>query len=200
MAVNDKYFTPPTSKDTFLAARGFDPKSGARSGGITSPLIVDLAPGAILFRFYQDDRGKYGQWWCSPHELALIIAHFGRGDGAFDVGRTQGKGILQAILAVRHEWGGNSPLHMGSFIVVSATMPFKAYFGEGDHAPDATQTQVQKTAMIIDGAGRQRAARQIFLPHAWDYKADLPCIGGGTGERLLLDAVAAYRGQRLPFE
>ena len=76
----------------------------------------------------------------------------------------------------------------------------KAYHGEGDHAPDATQTQVQKAVYIIDESGRQRRARQIMLPKPWEYKASLPRVMGGISSQFLPVAAARFSGQRLPFE
>jgi hypothetical protein len=130
----------------------------------------------------------------------VIARYFGRGGPAFDEGRASGKGILHATMAVRHDWGGNSPLHLGMFFAVRLSAAFKAYHGEGDHAPDASQTQVQKAVYIIDESGRQRRGRQIMLPRAWEYKADLPRIAGGMSGQALLDEVARHRRQRLPFE
>ena len=46
--------------------------------------------------------------------------------------------------------GGNSPLHLGMFFAVRLAAALKAYHGEGDHAPDASQTQVQKAVYIVD--------------------------------------------------
>lgn len=76
----------------------------------------------------------------------------------------------------------------------------KAYHGEGDHAPAASQTQVQKAVYINDASGRQRRARQIMLPKPWEYKASLPRIVGGTSSQSLLAEVARHRRQRLAFE
>ena len=41
--------------------------------------------------------------------MAQVVGHCGRDGPAFGKGRAQGKGILQATLAVRREWGGNTP-------------------------------------------------------------------------------------------
>jgi hypothetical protein len=199
MALNDKYFVPPEVTQTLLRARGFSP-NGQRSGGIVSPQIVGLPAGTVLFRMYHDPTKDYGEWWATPRELAVIARYFGRGGPAFDEGRASGKGILHATMAVRHDWGGNSPLHLGMFFAVRLSAAFKAYHGEGDHAPDASQTQVQKAVYIIDESGRQRRGRQIMLPQAWEYKADLPRIAGGMSGQALLDEVARHRRQRLPFE
>ena len=72
------------------------------------------------------------------------------GRPAFDEGRSSDQGILHATMAVRHDWGGNSPLHLGMFFAVRLASALKAYHGEGDHAPDASQTQVQKAVYIVD--------------------------------------------------
>jgi len=122
----------------------------------------------------------------------LLLGIFGHADG--------GKGILHATMAVRHDWGGNSPLHLGMFFAVRLAAAFKAYHGEGDHAPDASQTQVQKAVYIVDASGRQRRGRQIMLPRAWEYEPNLPRIAGGMSGQSLLDEVARHRRQRLPFE
>jgi hypothetical protein len=37
-------------------------------------------------------------------------------------------------------------------------------------------------------------------PKPWEYKANLPRIGGGMSGQSLLDEVARYRSQRLAFE
>jgi hypothetical protein len=199
MAANDKYFVPPEATQTLLRVRGFS-ANGQRSGGIVSPQIVDLPAGTVLFRMYHDPTKAYGEWWATPRELAVIAGYFGRGGPAFDEGRSSGKGILHATMAVRHDWGGNSPLHLGMFFAVRLAAAFKAYHGEGDHAPDASQTQVQKAVYIIDASGRQRRGRQIMLPRAWEYEPNLPRIAGGMSSQSLLDEVARHRRQRLPFE
>ena len=82
---------------------------------------------------YHDPTKAYGEWWATPHELAVIAGYFGRGGPAFDEGRSGGKGILHATMAVRHDWGGNSPLHLGMFFAVRLSAALKAYHGEGDH-------------------------------------------------------------------
>jgi len=199
MAANDKYFVPPDATQTLLRARGFG-AGGQRSGGIVSPQIVDLPAGTVLFRMYHDPTKAFGEWWATPRELAVIAGYFGRGGPAFDEGRSVGKGMLHATMAVRHDWSGNSPLHLGMFFAVRLAAAFKAYHGEGDHAPDASQTQVQKAVYIIDANGRQRRGRQIMLPRAWEYEPNLPRIAGGLSSQSLLDEVARHTRQRLPFE
>ena len=173
MALNDKYFVPPEATQTLLRVRGFG-QDDKRSGGLVSPQIVDLPGGTVLFRMYHDPTRDYGEWWATPRELAVIASYFGRGGPAFDEGRSSGKGILHATMAVRHDWGNNNPLHLGMFFAVRLSADLKAYHGEGDHAPDASQTQVQKAVYIIDASGRLRRPRQIMLPKAWEFKASLP--------------------------
>lgn len=199
MAANDKYFVPPEATQTLLRVRGFN-QDGLRSGGIEAPQIVELPAGSVLFRMYHDPTRDYGEWWATPRELGLIADYFGRRGPAFDVGRASGKGILHATLAVRHDWGGNSPLHLGMFFAVRLGVMLKAYHGEGDHAPDASQTQVQKAVYIMDEHGRQRRARQIMLPKTWEYKASLPRVLGGLSSQHLPVAVSRFSSQRLAFE
>ena len=141
MASNDKYFVPPeATQTTLLRVRGFSP-NGQRSGGIESPQIVGLPPGTVLFRMYHDPTRDYGEWWATPRELAVIASYFGRGGPAFDEGRASGKGILHATMAVRHDWGGNSPLHLGMFFAVrlSANLArlMPANLGGANTAPDS---------------------------------------------------------------
>jgi hypothetical protein len=103
MALNDKYFVPPEATQTLLRVRGFG-VDDKRSGGLVSPQVVDLPAGTVLFRMYHDARRDYGEWWATPRELAVIASYFGRGGPAFDEGRSSGKGILHATMAVRHDW------------------------------------------------------------------------------------------------
>lgn len=199
MAANDQYFVPPEATQTLLRVRGFG-ANGARSGGIVAPQIVELPAGTVLFRVYHDPARDYGEWWSTPRELGLVAGYFGRRGAAFDTGRAGGKGILHNALAVRHDWGANSPLHLGLFFAVQLGVALKAYHGEADHAPDASQTQVQKAGTILDDLGRQRRVRQVMLPKPWEYKASLPRVTGGLSSQFLPVAVSRYSGQRLPFE
>jgi hypothetical protein len=199
MAANDMHFQPPLLRDTLLAARGFG-VSGARAGGIINPSVVEIPAGSCLFRFYHDPSRDYGEWWATPYELSVIVEYFGRGAGAIGEGRQQGKGILHATFAVRHDWAQGTPLHLGTFLVARLNDPLKAYFGEGDHAPDATQKSVQKAIRIIDHTGNQRLGRQVFLPKAWTYKASFPRISGGTSDTDLLNTLRRTNTNRLPFE
>jgi hypothetical protein len=201
MTRNDKYFTSPIPTETFLRARGFDAQ-GQRSGGIISPQSVELPGGAILFRLYHDQKKRLGEWWSTPYELSVINGYFDRSGPAFAAGRAEGKGILHATLAVRHDWSGHSSQHLGRFLVVRLAEPLKAYHGEGDHAPDATQRQVQKALTIIDPRShRQRLARQIFLPRPWEYQHALVVLREDVTDTGLLSALETF-GHRgaLPFE
>ena len=200
-AANAHLFQAPASQSTYLRARGFDPKSGTRSGGIRRPVEVDLPPGAVLFRTYQDPTRLFGEWWFTPHEMAQVVGYFGRDGPAFGEGRAQGKGILQATLAVRHEWGGNSPGHLGLLAAVRLTAPLKAYFGEGDAAPDASQRANLKPIHINDQAGRRRGVRQLFLPEAWAYQPSFAVIErNASTDRDLARIARAHGGARLTFE
>jgi hypothetical protein len=199
MAANDKYFVPPEATQTLLRVRGFG-ANDARSGGIEGPQLVELPAGIVLFRAFHDLRKDYGEWWSTPRELGLVAEYFGRHGAAFDTGRDVGKGILHDALAVRHDWGNNSPQHLGLFFAVRLAAPLKAYHGEADHAPDAGQTQVQKAGNIIDELGRQRRVRQIMLPRPWEYKASLPRVLGPLSSQHMPVAVSRYSAQRLAFE
>lgn len=199
MAANDDLFQPPLQQQTYLAARGFS-DTGAKSGGIVEPVAVTIPGGAHLFRFYHDPTRDYGEWWATGYELSVIVEYFGRGGTAFGEGRAQGKGILHGTFAVRHDWGGKSPLHLGTFLVAKLKDPLKAYFGEGDHAPDASFANMQKAVRIIDHTGRQRMGRQVFLPKAWTYKASFPTVHRGRSDSDLIDALSKYGTRRLPFE
>jgi hypothetical protein len=199
MACNDQYFASPVRDQTFLRARGFDP-AGLRSGGIISPRLVELPSGIVLFRLYHDPKKQLGEWWSTPHELCLISEYFARSGPAFAAGRTEGKGILHATLVVRHDWSGNSPQHLGRFLVVRLAEPLKAYYGEGDVAPDASQRQVQKGVLIIDRNKRHRRPRQVFLPKPWEYQQALPSIQEGDTDIGLLSALRAYGRGPLSFE
>ncbi len=195
---NANYFVPPEYPHTFLAARGFDPQ-GTRSGGIINPSKVNLNPGAVLFRFFHDPAKQYGEWWATPHELALLLAYFGRDGGAFDSGRAQGKGILQGTMAVRHEWGGFSPDHMGQYWVARVVQPMHAFFGEGDVAPSVDQSQLLRPVQI-DAGGRRRNATQVFLRKPWTYQGAFIEIDRGHAGVNLSAHVMKHSAQKLYFE
>ena len=141
-----------------------------------------------------------GEFGGHGNVAAIVTDYFARSGPAFATGRAEGKGILHATLAVRHDWSGNSPLHLGQFFVVRLAEPLKAYHGEGDHAPDASQRQVQKAVRIIDGRNRQRMARQIFLPKAWEYERAFVVMHEGTTDSGLLRALKTFARGPLPFE
>jgi hypothetical protein len=197
MAVNDQYFQPPLLKDSRLAAGGFS-ATGFKSGGIVNPVIVDIPAATHLIRFYHDPARAYGEWWATPYELSVIIEYFGRSD--LGTGRAQGKGILHASLVVRHDWAQKNPLHLGSFLVARLADPLKAYHGEGDHAPDSAFADVQKAVYVIDHTGRQRKARQIYLPKAWTYQASLPTVDKGMSDLDLINSLSRLNRNRLAFE
>jgi hypothetical protein len=198
---NDGYFQQPKLQFSYLKARGFDAKSGSRSGGIKDPIPVDLAAGTIVLRTYHDPARLFGEWWFTPHEMDQIINYFGRSAPAFGEGRSQGKGSLQATMAVRHDWAGNDPNHLGLVAAVRLTTPLKAFFGEGDVAPDATQKSILKPAFIMDGSGRQRGVRQIFLPDAWTYQSSFSVLEReDTTDSDLIRLVRLYKTGPMPFE
>lgn len=197
MAVNDKFFQPPLWTDTRLAAGGFS-ANGAKTGGIINPTVVELPAGCSLFRFYHDPKKDIGDWWVTPYELSVIVAYFGRSD--LGAGRSGGKGMFHATLAVRHDWAKNSPLHLGRFVVAQLAGSLKACHGEGDHAPDASYSTVQKAAYVIDHTGRQRKVRQIFLPNAKDYATALPIVGRGMSDLDLAAALGRVNSNKLVFE
>ena len=198
MVCNDAYFLAPLRDDTYLRARGFA-ANGLRSGGLIEPVLVDLPAGTHLIRLYHDRKRRFGEWWSTLNELSLIIRYFARSGPAFATGRSQGKGILHASLAVRHDWAGNSPDHLGRFVEVRLSEPLKAFHGEGDHAPDSTQTQVQKAIRIIDQSNRQRLVRQIFLPKPWEYQHAFLELHDDDSAALE-GAVQRFSGGPLPFE
>ncbi len=196
MAVNDTFFQPPSWRDTRLAAGGFS--ASGKSGGIINPAVVDLPAGSTLFRLYHDPTREIGEWWITPYELSVIIEYFGRSD--LGIGRSSGKGIFHATLAVRHDWSSNNPLHLGRFLVARLNSPLEACHGEGDHAPDASYSNVQKTVYIIDHTRRQRKARQIFLPQAWTYKSALQVVDRGMSDTDLIGALGRTGSTKLIFE
>ena len=193
MACNDRYFAPPLQSAVFLRARGWTDKG--RSGGIVSPQLVDLPTGAILFRLYQDEHKPFGDWWMTPHELSVISSYFGRSGPAFATGRATGEGILHGTFAVRSHWSG-----LRWFMVVRLAMSLKAYHGEGDHAPNESQTHVQKTVRIIDQRNRQRSARQIFIPDPFKYQHAFSVVRDGATDTGLLTALQQFGSHALSFE
>lgn len=199
--VNSAEFAGTAANATLLRARGFDPKTGARSGGIRDPRIVTLPANIVLLRFYHDPARRFGEWWCTPHEAGQIVDHFGRAAPAFGEGRMQGKGILHAVLAVRHDWSGGNPGHLGLLTVIRLTRPLSAYYGEGDVAPSAAQDQTLKPVQIMDSRRRLRGVRQVFLPVPWKYPGSFSELqNGGSSDSDLLGMVRRYQSSPLPFE
>ena len=181
-----------------LRVRGFS-ANGARSGGIIVSQIVELRAGTVLFRVYHEptrttENGgprRVNSGW-SPVTSGAA--------GRPSTPDVPAAWAFHNALAVRQDWGANSPLHLGLFFAVQLGVALKAYHGEADHAPDASQTQVQKAGYILDDLGRQRRVRQVMLPKPWEYKASLPRVIGGLSSQFLPVAVSRYSGQRLPFE
>jgi hypothetical protein len=201
MTANIRYFQGADGRNTLLRARGFG-DGGMRTGGIVSPRIVEVPVNAILFRSFHNPARRFGEWWFTPHEMAQIADYFGVSSEGLAIGRSVGKSIMHATLAVRHDWGGNSPDHLGRFLVIRLTAPLTAYHGESDHAPDATFRQMQKAVRIFDRTGRQRFARQVVLPKFWDFQACcqvLPLAADSTDADLMA-AVARFGNGPLPFE
>jgi hypothetical protein len=200
MCANARYFTGSAAKGTFLRARGFDDSTGAKSGGIVNPTLVDVPAGAVVVRFYHDPKRRAGEWWSTARELQVIVSYFAREGPAFAGGRMEGKGILHATLAVRHDWSKDDPGHLGRFWFARTAAPLRAYYGEGDHAPDSTQTQIQKVMQIIDETQKQRPARQLFFPEARTYGSAFVELTDGASDTELSSALKRFPGSRLPFE
>jgi hypothetical protein len=200
MIRNESYFRPPLDKETYLRARGFGP-DGRRSGGLLHPVEVMLPSSTVLFRLFHDAKRRFGEWWFTAHEMKLVIDYFGRGAGSgFADGRAIGKGILHGVFAVRHEWGGSSAKHLGEFFVVRLKDALLAYAGEGDDAPDASQTRNQKPLMIIGPDGKQRRVRQVFLPKTWEYDGAFLEMGRHLTDTHLPGAVRKHDRGAMYFE
>ena len=76
-----------------------------------------------------------------------------------------------------------------------------AYHGEGDAAPDASQTRNLKPVQIFDRAGRRRGVRPVFVPQPWTYAAAFEVLEQDqTTDAALERAVDAHRKGPLPFE
>lgn len=206
--VNGAYFDGKDAVGYYLEARGFS-ASGDRTGGIIRPQIVDIAPGSILVRLYHLENRKFGGWWTTPYELARIYDYFGRDGTAAATGRSEGKGILHASFAVRHDWSranaGDpseplSPSHLGRFVCVSTVRPLKAYYGEGDDAPSGDKRSIQKAIRIVDKAGAQTLVRQIFLPQCWTYQSALSVVEDDWTDSGLINTVRQRNRGPLGFE
>jgi hypothetical protein len=199
MFKNASCFASPNTEQTFLRARGFDDR-GERSGGLCNPRVVNLSSGTTLYRLYQDPKRKLGEWWFTPQEMQLVAEYFARSGPAFADGRKQGKGILHAVLAVRHNWGDHKPGHLGRFWVVQLREHLMAYFGEADDAPGSGQAAMQKAGRIAGSDGFQRRVRQIFLPKAWEYAESFSGLSEHLTDATLLRAIHEHRGSALYFE
>lgn len=197
-AANAGYFTGSERTATWLVSRGFG-ADGQRSGGIIEPCVVELPPTACLIRAFHEPASMIGQWWVTPFELAAISTYFARSGAAFAIGRAEGKGVLHATLAVRRDWAGAAADPLSRFVVVRLRETLSCWYGPGDDAPSSGQTSVQKVARIVDRSGRQRAVRQIFLPHAWKYASVFEVLREASTDEELL-AVAQPLASPLPFE
>jgi hypothetical protein len=196
--LNEHLFRGSAANGTYLEARGFSP-SGTRSGGIVDPKLVTIAQDALLFRFFHDPTYQFGGWWSTPCEQARVAEHFAREGAAFDAGRPEGKGILHASFAIRHDWANGDPDQLGRFMLVRLREPLLAYHGEGDVAPDPTQTQVQKPALILAN-GRQRAPRHVFLPRCGTYLGGFDVVTAGHTATGFLARLSSTPTAPLPFE
>jgi len=207
MLSNEAEFAGKRATETLLEARGFDARTGARSGGIKDPEAVIVPAGATLFRLYHIpmDKARFGGWWFTPREMQTVIEYFARDGAAFATGRTQGKGILHAVLAVRHDWSGSppNPDHLGRFVVIKLKGALKAYFGVADVAPSQDQRDNLKPIEITDGSGQRRRVRQLYFPAMFAYRADYDDLLSGlaaNSDSDLIAAVGKYGTTRLPFE
>lgn len=207
MIANDSEFAAKRATESLLEARGFDARTGARSGGIRNPEVVVVPAGAIIFRLYHVpiDKARFAGWWFTPFEMEAVIDYFARDGAAFATGRMQGKGILHATLAVRHDWSGSppSPDHLGRFVVIRLKRALKAYFGVADVAPSQDQRDSLKPIEITDRSGQRRRVRQLYFPAMLSYRAEYDDLLGGLGANSDSDLIAAIRtyGEgRLPFE
>lgn len=213
MIGNENFFNDPLYRDTYLEARGFG-KDGTRTGGIVDPRKVVIPTGAVLGRFFQSQKGRYGQWWWTMAEMATIVAYFGRygtdpDAGGFGTGRKEGKGIVQGTLAVRADWREDLPdksgktdisEHMEHFCFGRTTCEIMAFYGDGDVAPSADQRSVLKPVQIADASGTRRGARQLFLPKLWTYDTAISIIEDGSSDSDLLAALARQSNGALYFE
>lgn len=198
-AANAADFAASNAATTYLAARGYSP-DGNRSGGIREPKPITLVPGTVLIRLYNPSH-RVGQWWWTPWELQQILDHFGLGEGAFRIGAEEGKSLFHAVGAVRHGWGNKDPDHLALMTAIALTVPFGAYHGEGDVAPDRSSKRMLKPQQIRDAKGRDRYARQIYIPSIFrhpgsyrDLQVDVPV------DAHLTRVVRQYNSGPLSFE
>ena len=180
--------------ESLLGARGFDPQ-GNRLGGITTPTQVIVPRGAVLIRTYGGPKATPdGQWWFTVCELQTLLSYAGHDDLA--QGRSQGRGLLHAFLAVlRVEWESTCEF----YAVVALRRPLYAFHGEGDHALYAASGGQKAALMRVNG--RQRGMRQLFLPRLWEYRAALTWrVVRGNVDRGLVAEFGRAPVPRLPFE
>lgn len=200
MAGNGDYFPggKPT-RDVLLAARGFA-ADGSRSGGIKLGGPVTIPAGAALLRLY-NKQNDFGEWWMTPYELSLIFDYFAVDPVLLAAGRGNGRSQLHGLFALLAEWYNGDPGQLGRFHVATACTPLVAMYGEGDCASTAGYGRTLKPAQLTVGTS-QRAARQIFLPHAWEYKADFALVpmSNTATDTGLASVLTTIRWSRLPFE
>lgn len=198
MIANEKLFLTPNWQCTYLRARGFQ-KDGARVGGIIRPKLVIL-PAVVIFRLFEP-ASPLGDWWFTAYEMKQVVKYFCREPGdAFGEGRAEGKGILQAVFAVRHDWGGKSPDHMGKFIIAQLLEPLFAYVGESDDASCNKSKFEQKAVRIVDDSGTQRRVRQLFIPDLKTYQHVLRNLGAYATDTHLIGEVEKHALGPLYFE
>lgn len=206
MSANNEYFK---ESGTYLRARGFDLATGDKSGGIIDPKIIRLEAGSILYRLFHLNDRKYGEWWSTAYELSRIFSYFGREGLSAATGRSSGKGILHATLAVRHDWsiadtkdlrGRPSSHHLGQFLCATPIESITAYYGPGDDAPSDNKQNVQKAALILTESGNQVRARQLFIPKCWEYVEKFNVIDEGATDTNLISSINKHLKGRLEFE
>lgn len=200
MALNADYFPggKPT-REVLLAARGFG-ADGSRSGGIKLGGPVTIPVGSILLRMY-DKPADFGEWWMTPYELSLVLDYFGVDMPLLAKDRGTGKSAFHGVFALLAEWYGGSPGQIGRFHVATTRVPLIAMYGEGDNASTRGYGSTLKPILMTAG-NRQRAARQLFLPHAWEYKADfaLVAMSNMSTDTGLASALKMVAWSLLPFE
>lgn len=206
MSANSEYFK---ESGTYLRARGFDLATGDKSGGIIGPKVVKLEMGSVLYRLFHLSDRKYGEWWSTAYELSKIFSYFGREGLSAATGRSSGKGILHATLAVRHDWsiadktdhkGRPSSYHLGQYLCATPIEAISAYYGPGDDAPSDNGNNTQKAALILTESGAQVRARQLFLPQCWNYLEKLEVLDEGDTDTNLMNSINKHLKGRLEFE
>ena len=206
MTANADYFI---DTGTYLKARGFDPNTGDKTGGIIGPKQIQIDSGAVLFRLFHLSGREFGEWWSTAYELARIFSYFGRKGLSAATGRSSGNGILHATLAVRHDWSltnkgdpNEKPVsdHLGRFLCVTSLAPMSAYYGPGDDAPSADKKTIQKAALILTEGGAQVRARQLYFPDCWAYRDKFSILATGSTDTGLISAINKHNPGRLAFE